>query len=77
MQIYVNGAKKVLQFEGQPLTHDGAVILAGRDRGCDNLVTYSHLTGESGVLKPSCILKVTEGMSISVSDAPIVETEEA
>lgn len=77
MKIYVNGAKKVLQFDGQPLSHDGAVMLAGRDRDREHLVTWSQPGGPSGVLMPRCILNVTDGMNISVSDAPVIEKEEA
>lgn len=39
MKVFVNGVEKTLA-DGMPLTWDGAVVLSGRYREGDNLVTY-------------------------------------
>ena len=76
MKIYVNGVEKTM-VEGMPLTWDGAVVLSGRDRAGDNLVTY-HCDGEpeQWIARGHAVI-VKEGMRIQVKDVPAVVKEEA
>lgn len=76
MKIYVNGVEKTLT-EGMPLTWDGAVVLSGRDREGDNLVTYCATGEPAGWIARGHAVILKEGMSVMVSDIPEIEKEEA
>lgn len=71
MKIYVNGVKKTVP-DGMPLTWDGAVVLSGRDREGDNLVTYCAPGEPASWIARGHAVMLTDGMYVQVNDIPVV-----
>lgn len=55
MEILVNGARKALQFDGQPLSFDGLVVLAGFER-LPSLSVEWKKDGMAGDVKPGQVI---------------------
>lgn len=65
MDILVNGSRKALQFDGQPLSFDGVAVLAGRDRAAALAVEWEH-KGAGGIVQPGQVISVAKGMKFNV-----------
>lgn len=75
MEILVNGARKALQFDGQPLSFDGLVVLAGFERLPSILVEWKK-DGRAGDVKPGQVITARQGMRFSVIAPVMVQRAE-